>query len=313
MEVKKKFWRTILLMGFLLTTNAQEPVTKSHLHSMVDTERAFAKASEEKGTRESFLMFIADNGILFRPTAVLGKKWLQENPSPPSDKRPVLAWQPIFADMAAAGDMGYTFGPWEFKQDIKDQKPVAFGHFATIWKKQSDGKWKFAIDLGISHPQSAMPSVSWEPPPPAAKLVPHAPDVPVTVSREALLNRDREFSQLSAKSGAFAAFEAYAADDVRLFRNEHLPFVGRSAIAAALRSATPGGVRANAGVVTWQPLFADASRSGDLGYTHGTYEVKNDGVLTAKGNYMRFWKKLDGAWKIVLDVADPLPLEKKGQ
>ena len=53
---------------------------QSPLHSMVDTERAFAKASEEKGTSESFLMFIADDGILFRPTAVLGKKWLQENP-----------------------------------------------------------------------------------------------------------------------------------------------------------------------------------------------------------------------------------------
>ena len=157
-----------------------------------------------------------------------------------------------------------------------------------------------------------MPSVSWEPPPPAARLVPPAPSVPVTVSREALHKRDREFSRVSAKS-AFAAFQVYAADDVRLFRNEHLPFVGRNRIAAALSSATPGGLRANAGVVTWQPLFADASRSGDLGYTYGTYEVKNDGVLTAKGNYMRFWKKLDGAWKIVLDVADPLPLEKKGQ
>ena len=303
----------IILVALSLATIVQEPVTKSPLQSMVDTERAFAKASEEKGTRESFLMFIADDGILFRPTAVLGKKWLQENPSPRSDKRPLLAWQPIFADMAAAGDMGYTFGPWEFRQDFKDQKPVAFGHFATIWKKQSDGKWKFAIDLGISHPQSAMASVSWESPPPAAKLVPPAPSVPVTVSREVLLTRDREFSQVSTKSGTFAAFEAYAADDVRLFRNEHLPFVGRSAIPAALKSATPGGLRANAGVVTWQPLFADASRSGDLGYTHGTYEVKNEGALTAKGNYMRFWKKLNGVWKIVLDVADPLPLEKKGQ
>ena len=132
----KTCWLAITLILFALATSAQQPVTKSALHSMVDTERAFAKTSEEKGTRESFLMFIADDGILFRPTAVLGKKWLQEHPVPQSDKRPLLAWQPVFADMAAAGDMGYTFGPWEFKQDIKDQKPAAFGHFATIWKKQ---------------------------------------------------------------------------------------------------------------------------------------------------------------------------------
>jgi ketosteroid isomerase-like protein len=292
-------------VGFVVATSAQEPVTKSALHSMVDTERAFAKASEEKGTRDSFLMFIAEDGILFRPTAVMGKKWLQEHPVPLSEKRPLLAWQPIFADMAAAGDMGYTFGPWEFKQDIKDQKPVAFGHFATVWKKQKDGTWKFAIDLGISHPQSATPSISWEPPPPAAKAIPLAPRVSVTLSREALITRDREFSKESANHGSLAAFTKYAADDVRLFRNDHLPFVGKSAIAEALR--------VKEGVLTWQPLFADASSSGDLGYTHGTYKVKTDRVLTAKGNYMRFWKKLDGVWKVVLDVADPLPLEKKGQ
>ena len=127
----------------------------------------------------------------------------------------------------------------------------------------------------------------------------------MTLSRAALITLDREFSKESANHGSVAAFTKYAADDVRLFRNDHLPFVGKSTIAEALG--------ANTGVVTWQPLFADASSSGDLGYTHGTYEVKKDGVLTAKGNYMRFWKKLDGAWKIVLDVADPLPLEKKSQ
>jgi len=37
---------------------------------MVETERAFSLASEEKGIRESFAEFIADDGILFRPTPV---------------------------------------------------------------------------------------------------------------------------------------------------------------------------------------------------------------------------------------------------
>ncbi len=87
---------------------------------------------------------------------------------------------------------------------------------------------------------------------------------------------------------------------MRLFRNEHLPFVGKGEIAAAL-GASKGGV------LTWQPESADASRSGDLGYTYGRYEVKTDSVLTAKGNYMRFWKKQAGVWRVVVDVDDPLP------
>jgi len=290
----------VMTVFFAFATWAQKATTKSPLHSMVATERAFAQASADKGTRDSFLMFIADDGILFRPTAVAGKKWMLEHPVPLTENRPLLAWQPIFADMAAAGDMGYTFGPWEFKRNINDQKAVAFGHFATVWKKQADGNWKFVIDLGISHPQSAIPATPWVP----AEIVKgrtKVEDVPVSVSREALLNRDRQFSEESAKHGAVAAFSKFAGEDVRLFRNDHFPFVGKAAMAAALQGTT--------GVVTWLPAFADASRSGDLGYTYGTYEVKTEGVLSAKGNYMRFWKKEGGAWRVVLDVADPQPLE----
>jgi ketosteroid isomerase-like protein len=186
---------------------------------MVATERAFAQASADKGTRDSFLMFIADDGILFRPTAVIGKKWLLEHPVPVTENRPLLAWQPIFADMAAAGDMGYTFGPWEFKRNINDQKAVGFGHFATVWKKQADGNWKFVIDLGISHPQSAIPATPWVPAE-TAKSRTKFEDVPLSVSREALLNRDRQFSEESAKQGAVAAFTKFAGEDVRLFRND---------------------------------------------------------------------------------------------
>lgn len=287
-----------------ISTTAQKPAAESALHSMVATERAFAQASADKGTRESFLMFIAEDGILFRPTAVQGKKWMQEHPLPASDKRPLLAWQPIFADVAAAGDMGYTFGPWEFKQDIHDQKAVAFGHFATVWKKQSDGTWRFAIDLGISHPQSAMPATAWAPSA-ALNTKTKFADVPVTSSRESLTNRDREFSSESAKLGAAAAFTKFAAEDVRLFRNDHFPFVGKQAI--------PEAIGAGKGVLTWEPEFSDASRSGDLGYTYGTYQVNTDGVLTAKGNYMRFWKKQGGVWRVVLDVANPLSLKDENQ
>ena len=78
-----------------------------------------------------------------------------DHPLPASDKRPLLNWYPIVADIARAGDMGWTTGPWEFKSDIKEAKPVAFGNFLTVWKKQADGTFKFAIDLGISNPQPA--------------------------------------------------------------------------------------------------------------------------------------------------------------
>src|SRR5688572_32103629 len=94
----------LLMLGSLLI--AQTPGKSSPITTMVETERAFARASKEKGSNAAFREFIADDGILFRPKAVKGKEWLIAHPPPPSDKRPWLHWEPSFAFMAKSGDMG---------------------------------------------------------------------------------------------------------------------------------------------------------------------------------------------------------------
>ena len=303
----KKFICLTLLLGFISLGFAQKVKETSALQSMVDTERAFARMSEEQGTRPSFMAFIADDGILFRPTAVKGKQWMTENPLLPSEKRPLLSWQPTFADIGRAGDMGYTFGPWEYKADIHDGKPVAFGHFLTVWKKQADGSWKFAIDLGVTHPQPSETPVPWQLP--KNYKAPKPMKGIWTFSDSALLARDGEFSQASKARGAQKAFDDYAAEDVRVFRNDKQLFIGKTFAAAALPASTL--------VWTWEPAFADVSQSDDLGYSYGTYQLtKNDATeqTTEKvetGNYFRIWKKQGNSWKVVADLLDPLPEPKK--
>ena len=108
-----------ILALFLILTGIVQGQTP--LQDMVKTEQAFSKMAEEKNTRDAFMAFIAEDGLLFRPGAVNGKKWMLEHPSPAPqnpDKKPLLAWQPKFAGMAASGDMGFTTGPWESKADI---------------------------------------------------------------------------------------------------------------------------------------------------------------------------------------------------
>ena len=281
------------------STAAQKKTGVNDLRSMVETERAFARMSEEKGTREAFAAFIADEGILFRPTAVLGKKWMQENPLPPSTTRPLLAWQPIFAFVSSAGDLGYTTGPWQYKKDIKDAQPTAFGNFMTVWKKQADGSWKFALDLGVSNPEPKDPVTNWQPGQGQMDQEISA-KVDQQLARSGLLDAERKFSQVSAELGARESFLLYAAKDVRLFRNDHFPFVGKMAAADALAPVTAEW--------TWTSLFAGVSISGDLGYTYGIYELREKaGIVSERGNYARVWKKVLGDWKLVIDVADPLP------
>lgn len=283
--------RVMLLSLLAVAVQAQTP-----LQEMVKTEQAFSRMAEEKNTRDAFIAFIADDGVLFRPDAVNGKKWLLEHPSPPSDKRPLLAWQPAFAGMAAAGDMGFTTGPWEAKADRNDAKPSGYGHFVTVWKKQQDGTWKFVVDLGINHPISGGPQRLWQPT--EEKKPAKVQMVEVATARRALLDWDRDYLQRSSKHGLVKAFMSYASPDVRLYRNGNLPYIGRSVSANALESVK--------GTVNWTPRDGDVSRSGDLGYTRGTYEITDaTNKVSERGSYVRIWKNEGGVWRIVLDVANP--------
>lgn len=170
--------------------------------------------------------------------------------TPPSTTSSLLSWQPIFAAVSLAGDLGYTTGPWEFKKDIKDAKPSAFGNFMTVWRKQADGNWKFALDLGISNPEPKTTTPRWQP----DNIQPGTGSfkrIDPEAARTALLNVDRDFSKASADQGPREAFLLYAAKDVRLFRSDHFPFVGKMAAADALVPITAEW--------TWTPSFA-ASR-----------------------------------------------------
>jgi len=274
----------LILLSFTLVVQAQ-----SALKDMVETEQAFSKMAEEQNTRDAFLAFIADDGLLFRPGAVNGKKWMLEHPAPPpTDKKPLLAWQPAYAGMAASGDMGFTTGPWEAKADINDEKPQGYGHFVTVWKKQADGTWKFVVDLGISHPQSGGPQTLWTP---AETPKKEFKPVDVPIARETLLERDRNYAAAVLSHGFAKSYAAYAARGVRLYRANYLPFIGREASIEQLRKST--------GEVKLIPIGGDVSSAGDFGYTHGTYEAANE-----RGSYLRIWKKQNGQWRIVMDVTN---------
>lgn len=292
---------SLLLSLFMCAVGAfgQDAKLPPEVSSIVEAERAFARAAVAKGIRDSFLENMTDESILFRPGPVPGRKWITEHPAPQG----VLTWQPIFADVARAGDLGYTTGPWEFREKSLSDKPVAHGQFVTIWKKQADGTWKFVVDLGTSNPppETKEPEVRF----PSDKRRDGKTDVVADVEamRSALLQVEEDYSKLVASKKTIDSFLSLMADDVRLFRMNAFPAVGKQATQAALV--------AKQGVLTWQPVKADVSRSGDLGYTYGSYEFKangGDGKSAENGSYVRIWKRQKGGnWKVVLDILNPLP------
>ncbi|MGH9602883.1 MAG: DUF4440 domain-containing protein [Terriglobales bacterium] len=281
------------LLALALPLTGAPPELRGELKSLVEAEREFSKTSEKKGIREAFLTFLADNAILFRPNPVNGRQYMTDQP----EDRGKLTWTPIFAEVSAAGDMGYTTGPYEYRPLESDT--VGHGHYISVWKKQANGKWRVVIDLGIVHPRpEGLPADVSSPP--AASTSSAKADA--EGARASLLSADTAFSDLSVDQGVLAAYEAYAADDIRYNRMLEFPKTGKPAMRAALSG--------SAGRLTWKPSGGEAAQSGDLGVTYGVTEFlagSVQGVSPSTGSYVRIWRRQDAGWKVVVDVVIQLP------
>ena len=64
-----------------------------------------------------------------------------------------LEWSPQVADVARSGDLGYTWGNSVVRRPGEDGKSIVrHGKYLPIWKRQSDGSWRFVMDIGNPSP-----------------------------------------------------------------------------------------------------------------------------------------------------------------
>jgi len=96
---------------------------------------------------------------------------------------------------------------------------------------------------------------------------------------------------------------SYTADDTVLLAPNAPAASGKEAVRKSWSDmlALPGLL------ISWQPTRVEVAKSGDIGYTQGTYEMTvNDAKgnpNTDRGKYLSIWKKqADGAWKCVVDT-----------
>jgi ketosteroid isomerase-like protein len=272
--------------------------------SLVEAERAFAAASLAKGTRAAFLEFLAEDSVLFRPGPVSGKKWIEEHPAPAI----LLTWEPVFAEVAQSGDLGYTTGPWEIRPSGPKDKPTAYGHFVSVWKRQTDGVWKVVVDLGISHSASGGNSKTLQPADFKGSSEKPRRNVRIDEERSELLAFDRELANSISEKGPAQAYLHHLSDDARLYRAKILPVIGKREIFATLSQ--------SAGRPTLRPDNAGISNAADLGYTYGTSRSVASGSGHAAGtasNYLHIWRRKGNRWTLVLDVESPIPQQAATQ
>jgi ketosteroid isomerase-like protein len=144
----------LILPGQLRSTS---PV-KATPEMLKQLEGEFMKAAADRGS-QGYMSYYADNSVEMPNGAALiqGKVNIAKGMGFLDDKNNQLIWTPVGADISSSGDLGYTYGNYEFHSKDKDGKPtIDYGKYTSIWKRQADGSWKVVLDMGNASPAPKM-------------------------------------------------------------------------------------------------------------------------------------------------------------
>lgn len=284
---------------FSVSGQAPNPIPES-LTQMIEAERAFAARALVIGWKDAFLEFFAPNAVGFaegKPGPA--RDQIAKNPDPPKDLQ--LIWEPRYGDVSASGEIGYLTGPVRNIRASRDGGKPRHSNYASIWKRQRDGSFKVVMDVGVNTP-SAVPF------PAGFTRAPHDnrftgdydDSTPPLGTADELLNS-------VLKTSAVRAYRSRLADGVRFHRQNQMPVVGQAAATKWLAS--------QRAVSSADSQFSEVARSGDIGYTWGTFTIAPTRTVTAEGRgraqtvnvevgfYVRVWvRERNGQWKVALDV-----------
>jgi ketosteroid isomerase-like protein len=134
----------LLVIWVLFSCSEKKPVADPKV--LLDADIAFSDYSVKYGIQKSFIEFADDSVVLLKPKQmpIVGKLSLIKSYEGKSDSGVVLSWKPAKAIIAESGEFGYTYGFWTFVA----KTDTAHGTYMTVWKKDSNGNWKYIADTG---------------------------------------------------------------------------------------------------------------------------------------------------------------------
>jgi len=258
---------------------------------LVRTEQRFAARALVVGWKQAFLEYFADTAVGFDGTRTAPARTLfRSQPDPPKDLQ--LIWEPRYGDLAESGDLGYLTGPVRVINPARNNGQPAHSIYASVWKRQPDGTFKVVLDMGVPLPAAAGFPAGFTR---APRRDSYRGNASPAASARSLRDTDAALTN-AARAGQADAYRDHLAEGARLHRPNVMPLVGQNAILPWLAGQQP--------YIAGESLFAEASASGDLGYSYGSYALKGEG--SDHGFYGRVWTRgRDGVWRVALDVLQP--------
>jgi len=159
----------VLLLPALMAPLAAAQTTRSRTRAhkdnptdvvteaLLQVDRDFAKTGVAKNI-DRFMSYIAEDVRFYSAGVMLtGKLPFREGWAKGfADPNWSITWAPLYAEATQSADLGYTTGSFEIHEKAPDGTPlVRKGSYVTIWRKQPDGAWKVALDIGSFLPPKA--------------------------------------------------------------------------------------------------------------------------------------------------------------
>ena len=286
--------RTSILIVLLAVTSlaGQSPeALPQSLTQMIEAERAFAARALVVGWKQAFLDYFAAEAVGFdQGQAGLAREQVAKAPDPPPDLQ--LIWEPRFGDIAGSGDLGYLTGPVRNVRASRDGGKPRYSNYMSVWKRQRDGSFKVVMDAGINTPGPVTFAPGFTRAPQTNRFTgDYDEHTPPLGTADGLLNAELRRDQARA-------YRPLLSPSARFHRPNVMPIVGDKRILQWLAT--------QPAFTTTDTRFTEAAKSGDLGYSWGTYSTKGARGTTAGGFYVRVWvRERNGQWKVALDVQQP--------
>ena len=155
----RRAWVAVLGLALLVfaggcTTSSPKPrrVTvnaSAEQARLFQTDVEFSQISARLGVAQAFSLYFAEDGV-WLPVGmppVRGRQAIRDTLDQAGTIK--LSWQPQMAAVAAAADLGYTWGLYEARLPTADGgERVIRGKYATVWRKQPDETWKVVLHAG---------------------------------------------------------------------------------------------------------------------------------------------------------------------
>ncbi|MFN1834532.1 YybH family protein [Balneola sp. MJW-20] len=137
---------TVLILICIIISCTHSDQTEIWKEEILNTEREFSAMAAREGIAEAFINFADEDAVLMRNNELIkSRDSISSFYAGRMDTG--LSWEPDFVEVSESGDLGYTYGQYSYTyQNTDGDTATVTGIFHTVWKRQSDGGWKFVWD-----------------------------------------------------------------------------------------------------------------------------------------------------------------------